>query len=173
MFLLLFSYQDIPNLIAEASSGLVSGEDVEKSEEVDLQLRHRPSASATTDASPSTSLTASSTQPSSSPSDPLPSLPDADARSSVFSSLRGSASNPEFGTSAFPTSTSASAADVAYGMTTSLSESTSFPGSGANVEAIAGRFSKSSVERESILDGRKALLMQQAKRLVEQFQKQF
>jgi len=158
------SYQDIPNLIAEASSGLVSGEDVEKSEEVDLQLRHRPSASATTDASPSTSLTASSTQPSSSPSDPLPSLPDADARSSVFSSLRGSASNPEFGTSAFPTSTSASAADVAYGMTTSLSESTSFPGSGANVEAIAGRFSKSSVERESILDGRKALLMQQAKR---------
>lgn len=156
------SYEVIPDLSPDASSDLEVGDDVDR--EVGLQLRHRPSASAPVNVSFSTSQTVSSSHPSSSSSslsDPFSSLLNAETSSSHLPFLRGSASNPDIGAAAF----SAPAEEAgASGMTTSLSKSTSIPASGASVEAIAGRFSKSSVERECILDGRKALLMQQAKR---------
>jgi len=67
--------------------------------------------------------------------------------------LRNSTSNPELGASLEATS-----------LSTSLSESMSISEPSSSIEAVGGRFSKSSTERESILHNRKTLLMQQAKK---------
>jgi len=75
---------------------------------------------------------------------------------SLLLPLRGSTSNPELGAAGDATSASSS-------FPASLSESESIAAS-TSIEAVGGRFSKSSTERESILHSRKALLMQQAKK---------
>ena len=75
---------------------------------------------------------------------------------SLLLPLRGSTSNPELGAAGDATSASSS-------FPASLSESESIAAS-TSIEAVGGRFSKSSTEREYILHSRKALLMQQAKK---------
>jgi len=159
-------FLDSFEIVDDSSPDVSSAPDaVEDVYQVGLQLRHRQPASPTnfdpaTSHSPtdfkSTSQSTSSSVPSQSsfPSSSSPLV--SEASSPLLPSLRGSTSNPELGASS-------ASADC---LTTSLSESTAISAvaSGANIEAIAGRFSKSSVERESILHGRKALLMHQAKK---------
>ena len=102
-----------------------------------LELRHRPSA---TPISPSVGDVVDAA--------PTP--------TPLLLPLRGSASNPELG---------AGDAEKFSLLPTSSSELTSIAdAASSSIEAVGGRFSKSSTERESILHNRKALLMQQAKK---------
>jgi len=102
-----------------------------------FELRHRPSAT------PISPAVGDDLHAAPAPTPPL--LP-----------LRGSASNPELG---------AGVAEKSSLLPTSSSELTSIAdAASSSIEAVGGRFSKSSTERESILHDRKALLMQQAKK---------
>lgn len=77
----------------------------------------------------------------------------------LLTPLRGSASNPELGAGVAAMTSSSSLLPASQSSSSSIPDAAS-----TSIEAVGGRFSKSSTERESILHSRKALLMQQAKK---------
>jgi len=140
------SFEVLPDSPSEEEGdSLGAGVNADVWEDADLTLRRRPSNHAVT--GPENAAVAAS----------VPFSSDEDSPSSL--SLRGSASNPELEAVG---GASASAA-AALLLPASISETESLVGS-TSIEAVGGRFSKSSTERESILHNRKALLMQQAKK---------
>jgi len=136
------SFEVLPDSASEESGSSVAGENPGDifDDDADLTLRRRPLSShaAPEPASGATASVSADAVPSSLP-------------------LRGSASNPELG------AVGGAAASSTSLLPASISETESLVGS-TSIEAVGGRFSKSSTERESILHNRKALLMQQAKK---------